>query len=117
MKGVLVSGGLGINSNCVTDAAPCRLEVPTQSLPVSPPPITTMFFPVAKISSPLTIFLPTLWFCCFRNSIAKYTPFISLPGIDKLRGMVDPPAKTIACDSRNKSLILIFLPTSELHLN
>ena len=32
-----VSGGLGMISICVTDAAPWRMDVPTQSLPVSPP--------------------------------------------------------------------------------
>ena len=42
------------NSNCVMDFAFCRFEVPTQSLPVSPPPITTTFLPVAKISLSFT---------------------------------------------------------------
>src|SRR5262245_44365506 len=35
------SGGIGNNSKFVTEAAPCRFEVPMQSDPVSPPPITT----------------------------------------------------------------------------
>src|SRR5205085_4602841 len=39
------SGGVGISSNCVTLFAPCRLLVPTQSLPVSPPPITMTCLP------------------------------------------------------------------------
>ena len=43
------SGGRGINSNCSTCRAPWRLLVPTQSEPVSPPPMTTTFFPPAKI--------------------------------------------------------------------
>ena len=34
------SGGLGRISSCVIDSAPCRFEVPMQSEPVSPPPIT-----------------------------------------------------------------------------
>ena len=43
------SGGIGISSNCVTLAAPWRLLVPTQSLPVSPPPITITCLPSARI--------------------------------------------------------------------
>src|SRR5690606_5498033 len=43
------SGGRGISSICVTDAAPCRLLVPTQSDPVSPPPITMTCLPAAEI--------------------------------------------------------------------
>ena len=41
--------GLGISSSCVTLAAPCRSDVPTQSEPVSPPPMTTTRLPVARI--------------------------------------------------------------------
>ena len=44
-----VSGGCGSSSNWVTDAAPWRFDVPTQSEPVSPPPITTTCLPVAMI--------------------------------------------------------------------
>src|SRR5581483_9669678 len=43
------SGGCGSSSNCVTDKAACRFEVPTQSDPVSPPPMTTTCFPLALI--------------------------------------------------------------------
>src|SRR3989344_5341249 len=42
------SGGWGINSNWVTLTAPWRLLVPTQSLPVSPPPITMTCLPSAR---------------------------------------------------------------------
>ena len=34
-----MTGGCGINSNCVTDVAWWRFDVPTQSEPVSPPTI------------------------------------------------------------------------------
>src|SRR3546814_9865532 len=77
-------------SSWVTDAAPWRFEVPTQSDPVSPPPITTTCLPVAVIdprgaartsSSPAT-----LLFCWVRNSIAKRTPDSSEPGISSGRG-------------------------------
>src|SRR5690554_6769193 len=44
---VLCWGGLDNNSSCITEAAPCRLEVPIQSLPVSPPPITSTCLPFA----------------------------------------------------------------------
>src|SRR6185437_1123943 len=42
------SGGCGSSSNCVTLFAPCRIDVPTQSEPVSPPPITTTCLPLAS---------------------------------------------------------------------
>src|SRR4030067_2487605 len=40
-------GGLGHSSNWVTEAAPWRIDVPTQSEPVSPPPITMTCLPLA----------------------------------------------------------------------
>ena len=43
------SGGLGRISSCVIDGAPCRFEVPMQSEPVSPPPITMTCLPAALI--------------------------------------------------------------------
>ena len=43
------SGGIGMSSNWVTLFAPWRLLVPTQSLPVSPPPMTTTCLPSARI--------------------------------------------------------------------
>src|SRR5690606_16160150 len=46
----LFSGGFANNSICVTDFAPCLTDVPTQSEPVSPPPITSTFLLVARIS-------------------------------------------------------------------
>ena len=45
------SGGCGMISNLVTDSAPWRIEVPMQSEPVSPPPITTTCLPPARIGS------------------------------------------------------------------
>ena len=48
------SGGAGKSSNCVRLAQPCRFDVPVQSLPVSPPPITITCLPVAKIWSATT---------------------------------------------------------------
>ncbi len=43
------TGGFGRISSWVTEAAPWRLEVPMQSEPVSPPPITTTCLPLAVI--------------------------------------------------------------------
>ena len=43
------SGGIGSSSNWVTLFAPWRLLVPTQSLPVSPPPMTITSLPSARI--------------------------------------------------------------------
>lgn len=43
------SGGRGMISSWVTDAASCRIAVPTQSAPVSPPPMTTTCLPLAEI--------------------------------------------------------------------
>src|SRR5450759_4938782 len=45
----LLSGGFGIISIWVILTAFCRVDVPTQSEPVSPPPITRTFFPSALI--------------------------------------------------------------------
>ena len=62
------SGGCG-SSNWVTEAAPWRLLVPTQSEPVSPPPITTTCLPLASVwlvrRSPATAL-----FCWRRKSMA-----------------------------------------------
>ena len=59
-------------SKLVTDTAPWRIEVPMQSEPVSPPPITTTFLPVARIGSTLPCgSLLTRRFCCGRKSMAK----------------------------------------------
>ena len=36
-------------SSCRMDAAPCRIAVPRQSAPVSPPPMITTCLPAAEI--------------------------------------------------------------------
>ena len=48
------SGGCGMISKLVTDSAPWRIEVPMQSEPVSPPPITTTCLSVARIGAAST---------------------------------------------------------------
>ena len=50
------AGGSPSSSICVTEAAPSRCELPTQSAPVSPPPITITCLPAAvigEVPSPL----------------------------------------------------------------
>ena len=42
-------GGCGSNSKLITDTAPWRIEVPMQSDPVSPPPMTITRLPLARI--------------------------------------------------------------------
>ena len=48
-RSVRCSGGRGMISSWVTDAAPCRCAVPRQSAPVSPPPMMTTCLPSAVI--------------------------------------------------------------------
>ena len=66
------SGGIGMISSCVTLLAPCRNDVPMQSLPVSPPPMTTTCLPVAESSCVFGVCASpaTRLFCCGRKSIA-----------------------------------------------
>ncbi len=70
-----VSGGRGMISSWVIDAAPCRLDVPIQSDPVSPPPITITCLPLA-VMEPFGAALASLSpatrrFCWTRKSMAK----------------------------------------------
>ena len=97
------TGGFGMISIWVIEAAPWRAEVPMQSDPVSPPPITTTCLPLALIvpngaaiasSSPA----PRL-FCWVRKSIAKWMPSRSRPVTSRLRGHSAPPASTTASNS------------------
>ena len=88
------SGGCGMISKLVTDSAPWRIEVPMQSEPVSPPPITTTCLPVARIGVTLPSGSPlTRRFCCGRKSIAKWMPLSSRPGIGRSRGFSAPPVE------------------------
>ncbi len=100
------SGGLGRISNWVIDCAPCRLEVPIQSDPVSPPPITTTCLPLAlKLPCGAARASPspaTRLFCCVRNSIAKWMPDNSRPSTSRSRGLSAPPAMTSASYSSSK---------------
>ena len=52
-KYIFVTGGAGIISSWTTEAQPWRSAVPTQSLPVSPPPTTTTLLSFASMEGSL----------------------------------------------------------------
>ena len=69
------------------------MDVPTQSFPVSPPPITITFFPLAEIY--FLSFNPEsnrLFVVDFKKSTAKLIPFASRPGTSIFLGFDDPQA-------------------------
>ena len=49
LPGARVSGGCGSSSRFTSDVHPWRSDVPMQSVPVSPPPITTTRLPLAEM--------------------------------------------------------------------
>ena len=66
-----------------------------QSEPVSPPPMTTTCLPPARIGALASCGSPlTRRFCCGRNSMAKWMPSSSRPGIGRSRAFSAPPAST-----------------------
>ena len=102
-----------------------RSEVAMQSVPVSPPPMTTTCLPVASMMWPS--YLETrcalsprargsakrrCWFLV-RKSMANMTPSSCRPGMGRLLGTVDPIASTVASKSPVSSAASA--PTSELH--
>ncbi len=93
LSGVRDSGGFGRISIWVTLAAFCLMAVPIQSEPVSPPPITRTFFPVAQSSLRSEGSYPEfILFCRLRKSIAKCIPLSSRPSMFKSRGLPEPIA-------------------------
>ena len=67
-------------SICVILAAPCRLLVPMQSLPVSPPPMTNTCLPLAFMrSSLLNACPPRTRFCWASVSNAECMPLRAAP--------------------------------------
>ena len=83
------SGGCGMISSWVTEAAPWRFEVPMQSEPVSPPPITTTCLPLARERAARARRAPRRrrrlrLFCWVRKSIAKWMPASSRPGTSQV---------------------------------
>ncbi len=81
-------GGLGMISIWVTERAPWRIDVPTQSEPVSPPPMTTTSLPVARMPRCRRGWRRRR--CAgstgARKSMANSTPRASRPGMGRSRG-------------------------------
>ncbi len=95
------------------EAAPSRSELPTQSAPVSPPPITITCLPAAVIArgggaatlgagpnSPATQRLRT-----YRYSMAKWIPSSARPGTGRSRGTREPMARTTASKPARSSSV------------
>ena len=82
-------------SNWVIDFAPCRMAVPRQSAPVSPPPMITTSLPCGR-DLVLHGLARATRLACGRNSIAWWMPLNSRPGTGSSRPMVDPVASTTA---------------------
>ena len=77
------SGGAGMISIWVTERAPWRFEVPMQSEPVSPPPMTTTCLPPARMGVMLLSGSPvTRWFC-WRQEIHGEMDAIELAARDR----------------------------------
>ena len=105
------SGGLGMISICVTDFAPWRMEVPTQSLPVSPPPMTSTSLPFASIGGADSSPVRNL-FCPSSSSRARCMPPSSRPGILRSRAAGVPIATTTASKLRDSHSAEMSRPTS-----
>mmetsp|Transcript_14077 Transcript_14077/g.60272 ORF Transcript_14077/g.60272 Transcript_14077/m.60272 type:complete len:300 (+) Transcript_14077:499-1398(+) len=75
-----------------------------QSVPVSPPPITTTFLPFASMYFPSArpLSRSDLVLAC-RNSMAKCTPSRARPSTGRSRGLVAPHASTTASEPARSS--------------
>ena len=103
-----------------TDFAFCLIAVRTQSIAVSPPPITTIFlFSAFKVpsSNNLTLSPKPFRFEAVRKSIAGKIFFRFFPSISTSLALYTPVAISIAsCFDFNSSKVAS-LPTSKLCLN
>mmetsp|Transcript_11620 Transcript_11620/g.25894 ORF Transcript_11620/g.25894 Transcript_11620/m.25894 type:complete len:296 (-) Transcript_11620:319-1206(-) len=101
-----------------------RTEVPMQSVPVSPPPITMTSLPSAETrdlsqpdsKSPDCVMSSLFWFLV-RNSIAKCTPCRSLPLTSKSLGMVEPTVRMRASWDALRSWMSMLTPMCALVTN
>mmetsp|Transcript_33327 Transcript_33327/g.51718 ORF Transcript_33327/g.51718 Transcript_33327/m.51718 type:complete len:323 (-) Transcript_33327:446-1414(-) len=131
-----LSGGLSMSSRFTNDLQPWRIEVAVQSVPVSPPPMTTTRWPRTSMKEPsnssfqsllplkgvlkLIAFSirPSFWLkrarCCLpRKSIAKWMFFASRPGMLRSRGITAPVASSTASNlARSAAAVTGPLPTS-----
>mmetsp|Transcript_24639 Transcript_24639/g.63137 ORF Transcript_24639/g.63137 Transcript_24639/m.63137 type:complete len:246 (-) Transcript_24639:1782-2519(-) len=86
-----------------------------QSVPVSPPPMTTTFLSCALMYCPSMRPLSSrLLVLAVRKSIAKWTPLRSRPGTGRSRGLVAPAASTTASAPPMSSLASTLPPTAAL---
>mmetsp|Transcript_11490 Transcript_11490/g.22898 ORF Transcript_11490/g.22898 Transcript_11490/m.22898 type:complete len:252 (-) Transcript_11490:522-1277(-) len=114
-----------MSSKFVTERQRWRMEVPMQSVPVSPPPITITSLPAAFINSSLdhalsmfpSLVMSSLFWFFVRNSIAKCTPLRSLPGTGRSLGMVAPTQRASASKFDLSSWTSMFLPMSAFVTN
>ena len=100
-------GGIGMISSCVRLLQPWRMDVPTQSVPVSPPPMHEHVLalrgdgawnPVLPSSTALVF--------AVRKSIAKCTPLRLRPSTGRSRGCVAPVQITVGVEILEQQLRL-----------
>ena len=111
VEGLKSFGGIGIISICITLFAPWRMAVPTQSEPVSPPPITMTLLSFAVILSLSGTDTPEFTrFCCWRSSSAKCTPFSSRPSTGRSLGCSAPIQRHTASKSLSRASAVTSTP-------
>ena len=93
------------------------MDVPIQSDPVSPPPITITFLFLAEIKSPNSLKPSTYSLFNFKKSIACTTPFRSEPFIGSVRLAAAPPHNKITSKSDFKESTEISTPIFVFVLN
>ena len=93
------------------------MEVPTQSVPVSPPPMTMTSLSLAWIGQCSAPPLRTALVLAVSSSIAKWTPLRLRPSIGRSRGCVAPVQKTVASYSLRKICGSTLSPTLALQMN
>ena len=112
------AGGWGSNSKFTRLSQPCLSDVPIQSVPVSPPPMTMTFLPLADIYWPSSRFESRrLFVLAVKNSIARWTPGPSLPGIGRSLASVAPVASSTESKDSSSECTLSSTPMSQLTRN
>ncbi len=109
------SGGLGRISNCVTESASWRIDVPTQSLPVSPPPTTMTCLSLAVITGPLPLgwSSPATRRFCWREEVHREVDAAKLgAGHAQRPGWPAPMQRQTASNWRRSSAAVMSRPTS-----
>ena len=94
LSGARSGGGFGKSSKLVRLRHDWRSDVPMQSVPVSPPPITMTSLPSAESAGALPS--SNALVLSVRYSMAKCTPGRSRPSMGRSRGTVAPVARSSA---------------------